>query len=77
VGSSPTASNGKNMKWIDREVDFPDADRILCCSGDKIFICELIESKRGNHYYSTDSHHIEFQDMPEWTHWMPLPSPPL
>lgn len=63
------------MQWIDREVEFPDADKILCCAGNEVFICELIESKWGNGYYSTDTGHIEFQNMPEWTHWMPLPKP--
>lgn len=61
------------MQWVDREVDFPDCDEILCCAGDKVFICELIESKWGNFYRSTDWGHGEFQNMPEWTHWMPLP----
>lgn len=63
------------MEWIDREVDFPDCDHILCCAGKKVFICDLIESKWGNFYHSTDLGHGEFQDMPEWTHWMPLPKP--
>lgn len=64
------------MQWIDRDVDFPDYDKILCCKGDQIFICELIESKWGFFYFSTDWNHNEYQNSPEWTHWMPLPKPP-
>lgn len=64
------------MEWIDRKVNFPDCDKILCCYGNKVFICELLESKWGNVYDSTDRSHGEFQDMPNWTHWMPLPRPP-
>lgn len=64
------------MEWIDREVNFPDIDTILCYAEGQQFICELSETKWGNRYYSTDSGHISFQDMPEWTHWMPLPEAP-
>ena len=63
------------MEWINREVNFPDYDHILCCAGEKVFICELIESKWVNFYHSTDCGHGEFQDTPEWTHWMQLPKP--
>lgn len=64
------------MEWIDREINFPDADRILCYGDSQIFICELMETKWGNSYNSTDWGHGEFQNSPEWTHWMPLPQPP-
>jgi uncharacterized protein DUF551 len=59
------------MKWIDREVEFPDVDRILCCWGDEIFVCVLIEGKWGRAYWCYES--VSF---PDWTHWMPLPTPP-
>lgn len=62
--------------WIDRQLEFPDVDRILCSAGDEIFICEFIESKWGNGYRSTDWSHIVNQNAPAWTHWMPLPDPP-
>lgn len=62
--------------WIYREVEFPDYDQILCYGSGQIFICQLVESKWGNFYHSTDWGHGEFQDMPEWTHWMPLPTAP-
>jgi hypothetical protein len=58
------------MEWIDREVQFPDADRILCYGGGKIFISELIETKWGNFYSSTE------KDDQYWSHWMLLPEPP-
>lgn len=61
------------MEWIDREINFPDCDRILCCHDKQVFICELVESKWGHFYHSTDCTHGKFNNMPEWTHWMPLP----
>jgi len=64
------------MEWIDREVEFPDADKIVCYSEGQVFVCTLLESKWGNSYYSTDWRHTEPGDMPEWTHWMPLPPSP-
>lgn len=64
------------MEWINIEVQFPDCDRILCYGDGRVFICELIESKWGHFYHSTDWGHGEFQNQPEWTHWMPLPAPP-
>lgn len=65
------------MQWIDREVEFPDLDRILCYAEGKVFICELIESKWGNFYHSTDWGHCEFQDTPEWTHWAKVIPPTI
>lgn len=62
------------MKWIDREVNFPDVDFILCYGEEQIFICEMIKTKWGNGYCSTELRHEKH--MPEWTHWMPLPDPP-
>jgi len=64
------------MEWIDREVCFPDIDRILCFTGKHVFICELFESKWGNFYHPTDRGHVELQDTLEWTHWIPLPVVP-
>lgn len=64
------------MSWINRESQFPDDDKILCYAKGQIFISELMESKWGNRYYSTDWNHREYQNEPEWTHWMPLPEPP-
>lgn len=63
-------------EWINREIDFPECDRILCSGEGQIFICYLLETKWGNSYHSTDWSHGEYQDAPEWTHWMPLPEPP-
>ncbi len=63
-------------EWINREIQFPDIDRILCTGSNQVFICEMMKTKFGNFYCSTNSGHVEFQDMPEWTHWMPLPNPP-
>lgn len=64
------------MMWIDREIDFPNADRILCYGEGQVFICELIETKWGNHYSCTECGHGDSNKEPEWTHWMPLPAPP-
>lgn len=76
VNSTKVPTNQGYSGWIDRNVQFPDAEKIFCCSGNEVFICELIESKLGNYYYSTDTKHIALQNMPEWTYWMPLPQPP-
>lgn len=65
------------MNWIDREVDLPTSDKILVYADKEVFICKLFESKWGNFYYSTDWYHEEYQNMPDWTHWMPLPNPPI
>jgi len=62
-------------EWIDREEEFPDCDKILCLEGQHIFICELIETKWGNHYLSTEWEHGEYGGGSDWTHWMPLPKP--
>jgi Protein of unknown function (DUF551) len=64
------------MEWIDREKEFPDCDKILCYSKGDVFICELLETKWGNSYASTDWDHGEYGGGREWTHWMPLPNPP-
>ena len=64
------------MEWIDRDEQFPEEEKILVSDGNIVFICELVESKWGNFYHSTDWAHGEFQNMPEWTHWMPLPKLP-
>lgn len=64
------------VKWIDVEVEFPDCDKIICYGDGKIFICEWIESKWGNFYYPTDCTKEEAKNIPDWTHWMPLPELP-
>lgn len=64
------------MEWIDKEVEFPNLDKILCYSPEKIFICELLETKWGNHYLSTETEYENGFKQLEWTHWMPLPKPP-
>lgn len=67
------------MEWIDREIEFPECDKILCYANGDIFISALLETKWGNHYFSTDWNHNEHQNILEctqWTHWMPLPEPP-
>lgn len=63
------------MNWISIEDKYPDADEILCCSGNQVFICKFFETKWGNSYKSTDWNHQEVKNTPEWTHWMPLPEP--
>lgn len=65
------------MEWIDREVEFPDEDKILCYSQGDVFIYKLIESKWGNYYRCTDWIHKEYQTDSDWTHWMSLPKPPI
>ena len=64
------------MEWIDREKEFPDLHRILVFESGDVYICDLLETKWGNHYCSTDWHHGEYSGGNDWTHWMPLPSPP-
>ncbi len=63
------------MEWIDETVEFPEDDQILCCGNGQVFICELVESKWGNFYRSTDWCHRD-KKQPEWTHWMKMPKPP-
>ena len=58
------------MEWIDREVQFPDCERILCYGDGEVFISELVESKRGNYYCAICDR------MPEWTHWIAIPNLP-
>ncbi len=65
-----------NFGWIDREIEFPDLEFILCYERGTVFICRLVESKWGNYYQSTDWRHDEYDYMPDWSHWMPLPKAP-
>lgn len=69
-------TNQGNSGWVDREIEFPNTGLILCYDGKAVFICQLVKSKWGNHYRSTDWGHNESDDPREWTHWMPLPEPP-
>jgi len=64
------------MEWIDVELDYPCLDRILCYGDNQVFIYESVETQFGTFYNSTDWRHAEIQNMPKWTHWMPLPEPP-
>lgn len=68
---------GDDMEWIDREKNFPDCEWILCwAKGKDAFICKLLESKWGNHYFSMDYRDQKTSGSSEWTHWQPLPQPP-
>lgn len=73
ASTATVAKNPGYGKWIDREKEFPDCDRILCFGQDDIHIRRLIETKWGNHYVSTD---IDDTKNYEWTHWMPLAEAP-
>ena len=64
------------MNWRDREEEFPSDDIILCFEKGTIYICELMETKWGNHYSSTDWKHGEYGGGEDWTYWMPIPKPP-
>ena len=63
-----------DMKWIDREIEYPICDRILCWENGDVYIADFLESKWGNSYVSTDYNHNEYGGGHNWTHWMPLPT---
>jgi hypothetical protein len=62
------------MEWIDREIQFPNAEQIICYHKDNIFISRLIESKYCNIYCSNSS--VYQANPPDWTHWMMCPALP-
>jgi len=69
-------TEGLKMEWIDREIEFPDDEKILCFGDGEIFICTLVESKWGHHYRKSDYLEKDYEKLPDWTHWMPLPLDP-
>lgn len=60
------------VNWIDREVEFPEGDKIICLCVKNIFVCELLETKWGNHYVPLH----EDPSVSSWTHWIPFPRSP-